>query len=61
MLCWHDAGHYVSDVYDVKQQRWYSYNDSDVMRTSEDIVRKSRERCGYIFFYLSKWVARQFS
>ena len=47
-------GHYVSDVYDSKKTAWLSYDDSQVIRTSEVAVREERERSGYIFFYIAK-------
>ena len=45
------AGHYVSDVYDAKKDAWFSYDDSDVQKIREELVREERRRSGYIFFY----------
>ncbi|KAK3591644.1 hypothetical protein CHS0354_040553 [Potamilus streckersoni] len=47
-------GHYISDVYDIKKQSWFSFDDSHVTRTTEQEVQSKRERTGYIFFYISK-------
>lgn len=49
-------GHYISDVYDMKKQSWLTYNDLDVSRTQEAAVQRDRDRSGYIFFYMHKWV-----
>ena len=51
LLC---AGHYVSDVLDIKKKTWLSYNDEQVDKASEAYIRNKRTRTGYIFFYLSK-------
>ncbi|XP_069108012.1 ubiquitin carboxyl-terminal hydrolase 37-like isoform X2 [Argopecten irradians] len=48
------AGHYVTDVYDLKKGGWFSCDDSHVTKSTEAEVRSKRERSGYIFFYLSK-------
>ncbi|XP_060075776.1 ubiquitin carboxyl-terminal hydrolase 37-like [Ylistrum balloti] len=48
------AGHYVTDVYDLKKGAWFSCDDSHVTKSTEAEVRLKRERSGYIFFYLSK-------
>ncbi|XP_033728326.1 ubiquitin carboxyl-terminal hydrolase 37-like isoform X3 [Pecten maximus] len=48
------AGHYVTDVYDMKKGAWFSCDDSHVTKSTEAEVRSKRERSGYIFFYLSK-------
>ncbi|XP_021356044.1 ubiquitin carboxyl-terminal hydrolase 37-like isoform X2 [Mizuhopecten yessoensis] len=48
------AGHYVTDVYDLKKGAWFSCDDSNVTKSTEAEVRSKRERSGYIFFYLSK-------
>ncbi|XP_072034963.1 ubiquitin carboxyl-terminal hydrolase 37-like [Amphiura filiformis] len=45
------AGHYVSDVYNTKKDSWFSYDDSDVQKIQESVVREERQRSGYIFFY----------
>lgn len=55
-----NTGHYISDVFDMRKQAWFSYNDSNVLRTSEMEVRTSRVRSGYIFFYLSKEIYDEF-
>ena len=51
------TGHYISDVYDMKKQSWLTYNDEQVSRTLEATVQRDRDRSGYIFFYMHKWVA----
>lgn len=48
------AGHYISDVYDMKKQSWLTYNDLDVSRTQEAAVQRDRDCSGYIFFYMHK-------
>ena len=48
------AGHYITDVLSMEKRQWYSYDDSDVTRISENDVREKRTRSGYIFFYVSK-------
>uniref|UniRef100_G3NDF4 Ubiquitin carboxyl-terminal hydrolase 37 n=1 Tax=Gasterosteus aculeatus aculeatus TaxID=481459 RepID=G3NDF4_GASAC len=50
------SSHYISDVYDMKKQSWLTYNDLDVSRTQEAAVQRDRDRSGYIFFYMHKWV-----
>ncbi|KAF7241912.1 Ubiquitin carboxyl-terminal hydrolase 37 [Varanus komodoensis] len=48
------SGHYISDVYDIRKQAWYTYNDLEVSRTQEASVQSDRDRSGYIFFYMHK-------
>ncbi|XP_030064714.1 ubiquitin carboxyl-terminal hydrolase 37 isoform X2 [Microcaecilia unicolor] len=48
------SGHYISDVYDIKKQGWFTYNDLEVSRTQEMSVQNDRDRSGYIFFYMHK-------
>ncbi|KAF4796926.1 Ubiquitin carboxyl-terminal hydrolase 37 [Turdus rufiventris] len=48
------SGHYISDVYDIKKQSWFTYNDLEVSRTLETTVQCDRDRSGYIFFYMHK-------
>ncbi|KAG9472411.1 hypothetical protein GDO78_019710 [Eleutherodactylus coqui] len=48
------SGHYISDVYDIKKQAWFTYNDLAVSRTQETTVQNDRDRSGYIFFYMHK-------
>ncbi|XP_053327104.1 ubiquitin carboxyl-terminal hydrolase 37 isoform X2 [Spea bombifrons] len=48
------SGHYISDVYDIKKQAWFTYNDLTVSRTLETTVQNDRDRSGYIFFYMHK-------
>uniref|UniRef100_A0A8C5PRA1 Ubiquitin carboxyl-terminal hydrolase n=1 Tax=Leptobrachium leishanense TaxID=445787 RepID=A0A8C5PRA1_9ANUR len=50
------SGHYISDVYDVKKQAWFTYNDLTVSRTQESTVMSERDQSGYIFFYINKTV-----
>ncbi|KAM8934045.1 ubiquitin carboxyl-terminal hydrolase 37 [Pelodytes ibericus] len=50
------SGHYISDVYDVKKQAWFTYNDLTVSRTQESTVQSDRDSSGYIFFYMHKEV-----
>lgn len=40
----------------MKKQSWLTYNDLDVSRTQEAAVQRDRDRSGYIFFYMHKWV-----
>lgn len=58
ILYFSTQGHYISDVYDMKKQSWLTYNDLDVSRTQEAAVQRDRDRSGYIFFYMHKWVRR---
>ncbi|XP_018091230.1 ubiquitin carboxyl-terminal hydrolase 37 isoform X3 [Xenopus laevis] len=48
------SGHYISDVYDIRKQAWFTYNDLEVSRTQETTVQNDRDRSGYIFFYMHK-------
>uniref|UniRef100_A0A8D0H8J5 ubiquitinyl hydrolase 1 n=1 Tax=Sphenodon punctatus TaxID=8508 RepID=A0A8D0H8J5_SPHPU len=48
------SGHYISDVYDIKKQSWFTYNDLEVSRIQEASVQCDRDRSGYIFFYMHK-------
>ncbi|XP_028597904.2 ubiquitin carboxyl-terminal hydrolase 37 isoform X1 [Podarcis muralis] len=48
------SGHYISDVYDIRKQVWFTYNDLEVSRTQEASVQSDRDRSGYIFFYMHK-------
>lgn len=48
------SGHYISDVYDIRKQAWFTYNDLEVSRTQETSVQSDRDRSGYIFFYMHK-------
>ncbi|XP_063285340.1 ubiquitin carboxyl-terminal hydrolase 37 isoform X2 [Pelobates fuscus] len=50
------SGHYISDVYDVRKQAWFTYNDLTVSRTQESTVMNDRDQSGYIFFYMDKAV-----
>lgn len=50
------TGHYICDVFDMKKKGWFSFDDSHVTSVSELDVLTKREKCGYIFFYISKWV-----
>ncbi|XP_075037154.1 ubiquitin carboxyl-terminal hydrolase 37 [Mixophyes fleayi] len=52
--CSSSSGHYISDVYDIKKQAWFTYNDLAVSRTQESTVQSDRDRSGYIFFYMHK-------
>ncbi|KAK3083221.1 hypothetical protein FSP39_017155, partial [Pinctada imbricata] len=47
------AGHYVSDVFSIQKQAWFSCDDNHVTKMAESEIRERRERSGYIFFYLS--------
>lgn len=47
-------GHYISDVYSVKDSVWKSFNDSHVTELKEEDVRQKRQTSGYIFFYVNK-------
>ncbi|EHB02448.1 Ubiquitin carboxyl-terminal hydrolase 37 [Heterocephalus glaber] len=48
------SGHYISDVYDIKKQTWFTYNDLEVSKIQETAVQTDRDRSGYIFFYMHK-------
>uniref|UniRef100_A0A8C5KEA3 Ubiquitin carboxyl-terminal hydrolase n=1 Tax=Jaculus jaculus TaxID=51337 RepID=A0A8C5KEA3_JACJA len=48
------SGHYISDVYDIKKQAWFTYNDLEVSKIQEADVQSDRDRSGYIFFYMHK-------
>lgn len=48
------SGHYISDVYDIKKQSWFTYNDLEVSKIQEAAVQSNRDRSGYIFFYMHK-------
>ncbi|XP_058520986.1 ubiquitin carboxyl-terminal hydrolase 37 isoform X1 [Ochotona princeps] len=48
------SGHYISDVYDIKKQSWFTYNDLEVSKIQEAAVQNNRDRSGYIFFYMHK-------
>ncbi|XP_063101184.1 ubiquitin carboxyl-terminal hydrolase 37 isoform X4 [Cavia porcellus] len=48
------SGHYISDVYDIKKQAWFTYNDLEVSKIQETVVQTDRDRSGYIFFYMHK-------
>ncbi|XP_044793728.1 ubiquitin carboxyl-terminal hydrolase 37 isoform X3 [Bubalus kerabau] len=48
------SGHYISDVYDIKKQAWFTYNDLEVSKIQEASVQSDRDRSGYIFFYMHK-------
>lgn len=48
------SGHYISDVYDIKKQAWFTYNDLEVSKIQETAVQTDRDRSGYIFFYMHK-------
>jgi len=48
------SGHYVSDVYNLRRDRWYHYDDSRVRAVDEADVLGDAPRTqsdGYIFFY----------
>lgn len=51
------SGHYLSDVLDLRTDKWYSFDDKEVRQTTEAEVQKVRQDSGYIFFYLSKNIA----
>ncbi|KAM6152240.1 ubiquitin carboxyl-terminal hydrolase 37 isoform 2-T2 [Erethizon dorsatum] len=48
------SGHYISDVFDIKKQAWFTYNDLEVSKIQETAVQTDRDRSGYIFFYMHK-------
>ena len=54
------SGHYVSDVYHLRRDRWYHYDDSRVRVVDEaDVLggtprRTQTQTDGYIFLYLHK-------
>lgn len=53
-FCFLNIGHYLSDVLDLRTDKWYSFDDKEVRQTTEAEVQKVRQDSGYIFFYLSK-------
>uniref|UniRef100_UPI00358E315F ubiquitin carboxyl-terminal hydrolase 37-like n=1 Tax=Myxine glutinosa TaxID=7769 RepID=UPI00358E315F len=53
------AGHYITDALDVKKRAWFTYDDTNVITISESAVRATRERNGYIFFYMHKEILEQ--
>lgn len=50
------TGHYINDVYNIKDKTWLSYNDSQVKFTNIQEVTSRRDRSGYVFFYMDKSV-----
>ena len=47
------TGNYVSDVYNVKGDSWFHYDDETVTPITESVVTASgRQKNGYIFFYI---------
>jgi len=54
VLCVFLKGHYVTDVYDINSDQWYTCDDSHISFTSEETVLTTRKKTGYILFYLSK-------
>ncbi|XP_071112159.1 ubiquitin carboxyl-terminal hydrolase 37-like isoform X3 [Haliotis cracherodii] len=50
------AGHYISDVYNMKRKSWLSFDDAHVSKLPETEIKTRRERSGYIFFYMCKEV-----
>ncbi|XP_006772785.1 PREDICTED: ubiquitin carboxyl-terminal hydrolase 26 [Myotis davidii] len=47
-----NSGHYISDAYDFERKVWFTYNDMQVSSIQEVVMRESRLRTGYIFFYM---------
>lgn len=50
------AGHYINDVFNIKDGIWLSYNDAKVDVTSVQEVTSQRDRSGYVFFYMDRLV-----
>jgi ubiquitin C-terminal hydrolase len=51
------VGHYVADVYNLQKQQWYHYDDDAVSHPTEDeVVGSARQRNGYIFCYMHRYV-----
>jgi ubiquitin carboxyl-terminal hydrolase 26/29/37 len=48
------SGHYISDVFNLKDNFWLSYDDDKVEKLTESEVLKNRANTGYIFFYIHK-------
>ncbi|CAL4173051.1 unnamed protein product, partial [Meganyctiphanes norvegica] len=49
------TGHYVSDVYNVKEDSWFHYDDETVTPITESVVTAGgRQKNGYIFFYVHR-------
>ena len=50
-------GHYVSDVYNYEEQEWYHYDDESVTHIPESaVLANGRQKNGYIFFYIHRYV-----
>ncbi|OUC46386.1 ubiquitinyl hydrolase 1 [Trichinella nativa] len=47
-------GHYITDVYDWKENEWFCFDDSKAKLTSLKEVQQQRKKTGYIFFYVDK-------
>ncbi|XP_059535343.1 ubiquitin carboxyl-terminal hydrolase 26 [Myotis daubentonii] len=47
-----NSGHYISDAYDFERKVWFTYNDMQVSSIQEVVMRESRLRTGYMFFYM---------
>ncbi|KRZ53156.1 Ubiquitin carboxyl-terminal hydrolase 37 [Trichinella nativa] len=48
------TGHYITDVYDWKENEWFCFDDSKAKLTSLKEVQQQRKKTGYIFFYVDK-------
>jgi ubiquitin C-terminal hydrolase len=55
-----NCGHYMADVYNLKKQQWYHYDDNDVSHPTEDeVVGIARQSNGYIFCYMHRRLFNQ--
>jgi ubiquitin C-terminal hydrolase len=55
-----NCGHYMADVYNLKKQQWYHYDDNNVSHPTEDeVVGIARQSNGYIFCYMHRRLFNQ--
>lgn len=53
----------MADVFNLEQRQWYHYDDEEVSHpTQDEVVGSARQRNGYIFCYMHRYVScSQFS
>lgn len=49
------SGHYISDVYDIKNNKWSSFDDENTLNILEKKILTDRTKSGYVFFYINKY------
>ncbi|XP_076062651.1 ubiquitin carboxyl-terminal hydrolase 37-like [Oratosquilla oratoria] len=55
-----NVGHYVSDVYNFKEKRWFHYDDDKVGEVNTHTVYgEGRQKNAYIFFYMHRDICQQ--